>query len=126
MAVLDGPTDSVPTLVRLPSGRAIAVEAADGEERLTVHSPDGVLEVQIALTPAGPVVRVAVGGRLEIAATGDVAMRCQSLDIRAEGGVRVEAEEFRATTTRSIHLNGETVRLNCPDETSGASDKSSS
>jgi phage gp45-like len=108
-------TDSGVALVRLPSGRAVAVAAEPGEERLTVHSPDGVVEVQVALTAAGPVVRVAVGGRLVIAASGDVAVRCQSLDVRAAGGVRIESDEFRAKTVRSVHINGETVRLNCPD-----------
>src|SRR5262245_906429 len=98
---------AAPALVRLPSGRAVAVAAEPGEDRLTVHSPDGTVEVHIALTPAGPVVRVAVGGRLEIAASGDVAVRCRSLDVQAAGGVRIEADEFRAKTVRSVHLNGE-------------------
>ena len=116
MTLPDWTTDPTPALVHLPSGRAVAVAAAPGEERLTVRSPDGVVEVQVSLTAAGPVVRVAVGGRLEIAATGDVAVRCRSLDVRAVDGVRIEADEFRAKTVGSIHLNGETVRLNCPDE----------
>src|SRR5215207_5758922 len=115
MTVPDEITDAAPALVRLPSGRAVSVAAVTDEERLIVHSPDGVVEVQVSLTVAGPVVRVAVGGRLEIAASGDVAVRCRSLDVRAVDGVRIEADEFRAKTVRSIHLNGETVRLNCPE-----------
>jgi hypothetical protein len=30
--------------------------------------------------------------------------------------VRITAEELRVRTTRSVHLNGETIRLNCDED----------
>ncbi len=92
---------------RLPSGRSVAVTVADGEERLVVRSPDGAVEVQVVFTPDGPVVRVAAA-RLEVA--------CGSLDVTAGGAVNIKADEFRVKTQKSIHLNGETVRLNCTED----------
>ncbi len=94
------------TLPELPSGRRLAVHSAGGEEALEVRSPDGTLEVLIRFTPAGAVVRVAAA-KLEVAA--------DELAVTVAGGVSVRAGEFRVTTDKSIHLNGETVRLNCTD-----------
>ena len=34
--------------------------------------------------------------------------------------VGIEAEELRVRTRRSVHLNGETIRLNCDDDASAA------
>lgn len=101
------PPDAVQTL---PSGRSLAVRVADGQEHLTVRSPDGTMEVQIVLTPAGAVVRVAAA-RLEVAAP-DVAVTCDNFRVEAAG-------EFRVKAGKSIHLNGETVRLNCTEEPPG-------
>ncbi|MFO0850714.1 MAG: hypothetical protein U0871_19480 [Gemmataceae bacterium] len=105
-------------LQTLPSGRTVAVGLVGGEEQLVVRSPDGAVEVQVVLTAAGAVVRVGAA-RLEVAAA-EVAVDCRSLAISAADGVSVTAGEFRVKTDKSIHLNGETVRLNCTDPTSPA------
>ena len=102
------------TIRTLPSGRSVAVRATPGDEELVVRSPDGAVEVQILLTPAGAVVRVGAA-RLEVAA-GEVAVDCNRFDVRAADGVSVTAGEFRVKTEQSIHLNGETVRLNCTED----------
>jgi hypothetical protein len=98
----------------LPSGRSLTVQVADGQEHLTVRSPDGAVEVQIVLTPAGAVVRLAAA-KLEVAAS-DVAVKCDTFAVEATGGVKIDAGEFRVKTDQSIHLNGETVRLNCKND----------
>ena len=91
----------------LPSGRSVAVEVGDGREALTVRAADGSVEVRIEFTPAGPVVRVSAA-KLEVAAA-DVAVACDQFSVTAAGEVRVKAGG-------PIWLNGETVRLNCPEE----------
>ena len=103
-------SDAVQTL---PSGRSVVVTATDGEEKLVVRSPDGAVEVQIVLTPAGAVVRLGAA-RVEVAAK-DVAVACDTFAVTAGGAVSVTAGEFRVKTTESIHLNGATVRLNCTE-----------
>ncbi|HEY8506466.1 MAG TPA: hypothetical protein VIL46_17925 [Gemmataceae bacterium] len=108
-----------------PSGRVVAYEERGGDGLLTVRAPGGELEVEVRFTPDGPVVRVR-GGRLEIASPGEVALSCRTFEVAAgeeirfaaEGGVHIEAGELRARTEESIHLNGKTVRLNCPEESS--------
>ena len=55
------------------------------------------MEVQIALTPEGPVVSLRCA-RLELASAGAVAMNCRSFDLR---------------TTEDVRLNGRNIFLNC-------------
>ena len=93
-------------LARLPSGRTLHV--ATGErELIEIRSADGLLELQIILTPTGPLVRLAAT-RLELSATETIALRCQDLDIQTSG-------ETRLRSLGDMHLDGATVRINCDD-----------
>lgn len=105
------PTSAISTL---PSGRSVVVQVDEGTEELLVHAPNGAVEIRIAWTAEGAVVRLGAA-RLELAAP-EIALKCGSLAIDASGTVGIRADEFRVETTRSIHLNGETVRLNCTED----------
>jgi hypothetical protein len=101
-----------PESLQLPSGRVVALAVEPGLEKLIVTAPEGGLELTIMFGPNGATVRLGAG-RVELAAQ-QLSVQCESLDLTAQGTVQIQAEEFRVRTERSIHLNGETVRLNCP------------
>jgi hypothetical protein len=107
----------------LPFGRSLVVRAsAQGGEAVEIRDAQGALEVEIALTADGPLVRVR-GGRLE-ATSQDIAFRCRTLDVQAtesirlasDGGLALLADEVRVKTEQDIHLNGAFVRLNCTED----------
>jgi hypothetical protein len=81
----------------LPSGRSIVIQADAENEFLEVSAPGGEMELRIAFTPEGPVVRLHCA-RLELASSGDVAMNCRSFDLR---------------TTEDVRMNGRNILLNC-------------
>ncbi|MFM7112189.1 MAG: hypothetical protein ACKO26_13700 [Planctomycetota bacterium] len=103
-----------PASYPLASGRKVVVSPGDEShpENLRVFSPQGKVEVEILLTAEGPLVRVA-GASLSLDSA-------SSISLRADGPVGIEAEELRVRTRRSVHLNGETIRLNCDDDASAA------
>lgn len=76
-------------------------------EHLEILSPSGQVEVEIVLTAEGPLVRVN-GGALRLTST-------RSINLEAAGPVHIDAQELRVRTKRSVHLNGETIRLNCDE-----------
>jgi hypothetical protein len=94
----------------LSSGRQVRLHpgAGPGSDLLQIIAPNGEAEVEIVLTAEGPVVRVR-GGELRMESS-------RSIDLQAAGPVRITAEELRVRTTRSVHLNGETIRLNCDED----------
>jgi|GEM_PF-2946552 len=93
----------------LPSGRTLRISAGQSHDtdQMEILSSDGQVEVEILLTPNGPMVRVH-GGSLKMTST-------QSIQLESAGPVEIKAEELRVRTTRSVHLDGETIRLNCQD-----------
>ncbi len=109
MAESGGDRSLEPVQHPLASGRRVVVTQGDGwqPENLKVFSPEGRVEVEIVLTAEGPVVRVS-GAALTLDSAGSISMR-------ASGPVGIEAEELRVKTRRSVHLNGETIRLNCDE-----------
>lgn len=112
------PAVTMPTpthLHDLPSGRTVHLLADAVTEQLQIRSPQGQVEVEIVLTPAGPVVRVH-GGKLEFATPQDVSIRCRSFAVETEAAVTIRGQEMRVKTDAAIYLNGETVRLNCPED----------
>jgi hypothetical protein len=94
----------------LRSGRTLRVSAGAGHQtdQMEILSPDGRVEVEILLTASGPMVRVH-GGSLKMSST-------QSIQLESAGPVEINADELRVRTTRSVHLDGETIRLNCKDQ----------
>ena len=106
----------------LPTGRTLHLETSQGQAVMVIRAPDSRIEVEILLTEAGPVVRLQAAA-LELVTTDEMAIRCQRLQVDAQerielatsGSLQVHAEEMRVQTERSIHLNGETIRLNCTE-----------
>jgi uncharacterized protein (DUF2345 family) len=104
----------------LPSGRSVTVKVAGGQEQIEIRSPDGMVEVEIHLTGAGPVVRLR-GGRLELQALEEIALRCRRFEVQtaeaaelhSRGDVRISGQELHVRTQADIHMDGDVIRLNC-------------
>lgn len=88
---------------RLPSGRELRVTSTPRGEEIEVRSPGGEMELRVALTPEGPVLLLR-GVRLEIDSSDAVALRCKDLDIRATGGIRLEAQTIALGSRGETHL----------------------
>lgn len=99
----------------LPSGRSVVVKTADNREELEVRSPQGEVEIHIALTASGPVVRLR-GARLELESPETVAVNCRRFEVHADDEVRIAGRELRVRTESDIHMNGATIRLNCEED----------
>jgi hypothetical protein len=104
----------------LPSGRRLVVTAALEGEELEVRSPDGLAELRITLTDAGPVIRIS-GARLELDATDTVAIRGRRVEVEAteEAEVRTggdlklrSAGEMNLRASEDVVVRGEIIRLN--------------
>ncbi len=80
-------------VVSLPSGRDVVIQSGK-DETIEVRSPDGTIEVSIALTEHGPVLRV-TGGTLQ--------MQADTLSLK---GRRVDIDSSELTT---ISSGGEVV-----------------
>lgn len=81
----------------LRDGGRVRLAAEPGGEALTVLSAAGDVRLEVFLTPAGAVLRLA-GPRVAIEAAGELALRCERFEVRAEsidlgasGAVAVEA-----------------------------------
>jgi hypothetical protein len=107
----------------LPSGRTLAVASDAKEERLEIRSPGGQLEVSIALTDSGPVLRLD-GVGLEIHSTDTVALKCkrfevessEALTLRTGGDFGIQSDaEIRMRSARNTLLDADYVMLNCGD-----------
>lgn len=99
----------------LPSGREVRVSADDGAEAIEIRSPDGQMELRIALTPGGPVLRLR-GVRLEIDSTDAVAVRCKDFHIEATNGVRLTAGgEVAVKSLGDTNIDAKVINLNSGD-----------
>ena len=71
----------------LPSGRVVEARAErGGDERVTVRSASGEVELEVVMTPRGPLLRFRAAD-LELAATGEVSVECDRFRVRAESGI---------------------------------------
>jgi len=90
----------------LASGRRIDVDPADGE-RINVTSPDGMFELAVIFTAAGPVLRLSAAA-IELRTSGALRLDCEDLAIDARGSVAIRAgsltEEIEGA--RSIAVGG--------------------
>src|SRR5690242_7641368 len=90
--------------LELPSGRVIEAGAeGGGEERLTVRSATGVVELEVRLTERGPVLRFRAA-ELELAASGEVRVDCDRFQVRATSGIVQE-------TAGDLTLAGRSARI---------------
>lgn len=74
----------------LRTGHRVLIRNGPAAQAIEVRGPDGTLEVEVVLTEQGPVVRL-TAGRMEIATTEDVDVRCRTFKVHAERGVEVES-----------------------------------
>jgi hypothetical protein len=114
----------------LPSGRVVECrsEGAD-RDAITVRGAGGAVELEVILTPAGPVLRFRAAA-IELEAAGKLRLDCEDLELHArrDASVRVGGDfvtEAQTTTIRSergdvlveanddVVLHGERVKLNC-------------
>ncbi|AUX42807.1 uncharacterized protein SOCE26_042410 [Sorangium cellulosum] len=73
--------------VELPSGRVVEVRSGAGEEeRVTIRSASGEIELDVRLTARGPVLRIRAA-ELELASPGAVRVDCDRFHVRAEHGI---------------------------------------
>jgi hypothetical protein len=104
---------------KLPSGRSVVLKVADGCEELEIRSPDGDVEVRIALTDKGAVVTLR-GGRLQMQSADAVSLNCRRLDVittegtalGSAGDVVITGREMRMKAENDIHMNGGVIHLN--------------
>ena len=117
---------AVPAVSRpLPSGRQVVVRVDEQGETVEIRSPGGEVEIGIALTSSGPLLRLK-GVRLEIAAAESVDVHCRRLCLRAdeqlelhagEGLVVTSERDLRVRTQGQTHIDGDWVNVNCEDRT---------
>jgi hypothetical protein len=107
----------------LPSGRSIAARVGDAGEAIEIRSPDGQLELSIALTDEGPVLRLQ-GARLELVSPDSVSIQCREFEIETQSDVKLRANgaiemqsgsELRTKSAGQTFIDGDFVNLNCRD-----------
>lgn len=109
----------------MPSGRTMSVSSGPAGEQIEVRSPDGQLEIRIALTPQGPVLSVS-GAKLEINAAESVSVNCRDLSINATNSLSLEtagsvgiqaAGDIVAKSKGNTSIDAQVINLNCGDRT---------
>lgn len=81
---------TVQRAITLQSGYSIESSESARQDVLSVKAPDGKIFIKITLTPAGPVVELQ-SASLSVAASGDLKLECQRLDISATEGVAIRS-----------------------------------
>src|SRR4051812_39720751 len=87
----------------LPSGRTLVIRSTAGGDEIELRSPEGRLEVTIACTPDGPVVRVEAA-RLEVKAD-DVSFDAAKLSMKTTGDLHLASDAEVRVTGKVIRLN---------------------
>jgi hypothetical protein len=107
----------------LPSGRSITAHVGDAGEAIEIRSPDGQLEISIALTEDGPILRLE-GAKLELVSPDSVSLQCRQFDLETSSNVNLRAHgsidmrtdsELRTKSAGNTYLDGDFVNLNCLD-----------
>ena len=104
----------------LPDGRKVVLNWENDEGDLILTAPSGDLELQVRITPDGPVLQLS-GARVELRATESVSIQTKTLDLNAseratiqsaqtvqllsDGDTEVTAEGDVRVLGAMIHLN---------------------
>ena len=104
------------------SKRKILLSTGSLGDTLTIVSPDKKMELQVEWGVNGAVVKIAVA-QIELVAERSIGLKCskfqvhasEGIEIKSEGGLMIQTDEIRARTEKSIHLEGEKIRLNSPE-----------
>ena len=115
------PNPNVERTAPLETGRRVLIRNGGDAQTVEVRGPDGSVEVQIVITPQGPVVKLSAG-RLEIAPTEDVDISCRTFQVHAEKAVEIESDGKMALRAEDdldleakqgdFRAKGETIWLN--------------
>jgi hypothetical protein len=81
------------TTLPLQHARTLHHSAEGGQDLIEIHSPDGVVELRIRLTPEGPVLQ----------------MESVRLQLKAAESIDVESRSFSVRTTDSIDLHSDST-----------------
>src|SRR5574340_219630 len=116
--------------LELASGRTLVCRSvAESCDEVTIRGPAGEVLLEVALTPAGPVLRFHAA-QVRLDCSGSFKVRCESFDVQTTGDIvqqaggtlRAESNEISLEARRGnvdvranddVNLNGERVRLNC-------------
>ena len=107
----------------LSSGRSVMVSGEQGSEQLEIRSPEGLVELRIALTKDGPVLSLS-GVKLEINSTDSVAVNCrefrlattETLSLSSGGSLGLNAGgEIRTKSLGQTHFDASVLQLNSGD-----------
>jgi len=99
------------------------VSGDSGHEQLEIRSPEGAIELRIALTKDGPVLSLS-GVRLEINSTDTVAVNCREFTVATTHGVTLSSKEdvtlradgeIRAKSLGQAHIDASIIQLNGGD-----------
>jgi hypothetical protein len=101
-------------------GYQLLVERTETGAVLRVVGGDGTQPLELALTPAGPVLRLRAG--LAIAVEGELALTADQMSLHARGALRLTSDErvdirsggdVAVQANDDVKLNGERIELNC-------------
>jgi len=123
--------------IPISSGRLLEIERTDNGDRLSICSPDDVVELEILITDTGPLLRFR-SADLQLQAIGSVKVECEDYSVKAtrsilhetEGHLLLKAKEeldmegkvstlcatrgdVKIKANDDVRLNGERIRLNC-------------
>lgn len=120
-----------PGVMKLGSGRSVAVVEVSGEEHVEIRAASGEMLVSVRLTDQGPVFSLA-GASLEVTAARSLSLAAENIKIAASKHLSLEAGELHRVKARDIEVEanpgavsiranddvdivGERVRLNSDD-----------
>ena len=104
----------------LPSGRQVAIRVDGDREQLVLVGVDGAVELQVVLTPDGPVLRMPTA-RVSLEGADSLSLSAKRLSLEGTEGVSVAsggdvqvkaAGDVRATADGEVHLLGSMIYLN--------------
>ena len=88
-----------PAHLALPSGRVVEARAeGPGLERVTIRGAGGEVELEVRLTPEGPLLRFR-SASVELEAARDVRVECDKFHVRARTGI---VEETRGNLVQRV------------------------
>jgi hypothetical protein len=89
------------SIIVLPSGRTVTVEAAS--ETIRVTSPTGTVELLLRLTPEGPM--LVATGSLQLSVPEQLSLETGSLKVHSRGDMDFKADG-------EVHIEGTMIHLN--------------
>jgi hypothetical protein len=111
LRIAEGPPPTADAL-RLASGHSVRVDERDAN-RISVHAPDGRLQIALRFTADGPVLELDAA-TLELRATRDVHVECERFDVRARRAVTIASEaDVAIDAAEHVDVHGGKILLNC-------------